>query len=367
MEASDSLGLEEVNGPAWAELDSHVAKQRSLKKEIESLQESKATYGDVMGDVDDQLEKWEAIKDDFENGETVFAPLTKKRKRMNGEEGQSRKKRNRQEDQDDGFTASDSDESVDGGKTEGNYNAEEDEDRAPLTEEQITAKIFDLRTMKKEARRQRVDLENKIKETKKQVAAAKDQEQKIEANISKVCIEGRNAYSKGAIQLDFAAGMKELDQEIAAEDDEEAFNPDVDIRDYDEVARSLPVFCVSSRGYQKLQGRLTKDPPVPGFTTLEQTEIPQLQAHCKSLTVAGRTANCKRFMTNLSQLLNSMIFWVSSDGTNVHLTANQKENAARFLQKSLEDLEIVSNPQVYDSTFLASTFHFSMFLLSVSN
>jgi hypothetical protein len=106
---------------------------------------------------------------------------------------------------------------------------------------------------------------------------------------------------------------------------------------------------------------------VPGFTTLEQTEIPQLQAHCKSLTVAGRTANCKRFMTNLSQLLNSMIFWVSSDGTNVHLTANQKENAARFLQKSLEDLEIVSNPQVYDSTFLASTFHFSMFLLSVSN
>ena len=46
--------------------------------------------------------------------------------------------------------------------------------------------------------------------------------------------------------------MKELDQELAAEEDEENFDPAKDIRDYDEVARSLPVFCVSSRGYQKL-------------------------------------------------------------------------------------------------------------------
>ena len=80
-------------------------------------------------------------------------------------------------------------------------------------------------------------------------------ETRIEADIAAKCIAGRNQYSKGAIQQDFAAGIKELDQEIAAEDDEENFNPDVDVRDYDEVAQSLKCFCVSSRAYQKLSGQ----------------------------------------------------------------------------------------------------------------
>jgi len=140
--------------------------------------------------------------------------------------------------------------------------------------------------------------------------------------------------------------MKELDQELAAEEDEENFDPDMDIRDYDEVARSLPVFCVSSRGYQKLQGRLKKEPHVPGFQTVEETEIPQLQAHCKELTVAGRTATCKRFMTNLSQLLNSLTLWASNDGgSGTNLTLEQRAKEDRFLKRSLANLESVSGLQ----------------------
>ena len=141
------------------------------------------------------------------------------------------------------------------------------------------------------------------------------------------------------------AGMKELDQQLAAEEDEDNFNPDVDIRDYAEVAKSLPVFCVSSRGYQKLQGRLKKDPPVPGFQTLAETEIPQLQDHCERLTIAGRTATCKRFMTNLSQLINSMTLWGSNDGSGTSLTADQRVIEEKFLRKSLANLESVSKPQ----------------------
>lgn len=52
--------------------------------------------------------------------------------------------------------------------------------------------------------------------------------------MSSVCIESRNNYAKGAIQTDFAAGIKELDQENAQEEDEANFNPDEDIRDYEE-------------------------------------------------------------------------------------------------------------------------------------
>jgi hypothetical protein len=95
----------------------------------------------------------------------------------------------------------------------------------------------------------------------------------VQASMSAICIAERNKYSKGAIQNDFAAGIKELDQETRAEDDEENFDPNVEERDYDEVARSLPVFCVSSRAYQKMCGRLKKDENVPGFMTPQETEV----------------------------------------------------------------------------------------------
>lgn len=106
--------------------------------------------------------------------------------------------------------------------------------------------------------------------------------------MSALCISGRNQYSKGAIQQDFAAGIKEIDQGIAAEEDKDNFNPEEDVRDHDEVAKSLPVFCVSSR---KLQGRLRKEPPVPGFTSIEETEIPALQAHISQITMACPEGN----------------------------------------------------------------------------
>ena len=91
--------------------------------------------------------------------------------------------------------------------------------------------------------------------------------------MSALCIASRNRYSKGAIQQDFAASIKEMDQENAAKEDKENFNPEEVLRDYNEVAHSLPVFCVSSRGYQKLSSRLQRDPNVPRFQSLAETKV----------------------------------------------------------------------------------------------
>lgn len=126
------------------------------------------------------------------------------------------------------------------------------------------------------------------------------------------------------------------------------------------VARSLKVFCVSSRAYQKLdvcvlskivwsilhrdtnllmQGRLTRDSNVPGFLTKEATEIPALQAHCKKLTEAGRASNCRRFLTDLSQLLNSLGLWSIDDGTGLKISSKQLEAETHLLKKRLATLE----------------------------
>lgn len=342
MEAQESLGLDDQMAESWQKMDDFSQKQKSLQSAIKELKETKELLGATLSDADDQIEIWEELKDSVEDGKTVFAPKSKpsSQKRKGKSSNKPRKKQRRDATSDDDFIDDDSD---DGTPEPGSDSELESDERGePLSEDEVIAKISELRSTKKEARRQRLELTEKMRDMEQEKDEARAAGEKIEADMAALCISGRNRYSKGAIQNDFSQGIRELDQEIAAEDDEENFNPDSDARDYEEVARSLPVFCVSSRGYQKLQGRLRKDPKVPGFATIEETEIPQLQAHCKQLTEAGRTANCKRFINNLSQLLNSLSLWASNDGTGANMTPDQRRREERYLQKGLKELESVS-------------------------
>ncbi|USW48463.1 hypothetical protein Slin15195_G017820 [Septoria linicola] len=158
-------------------------------------------------------------------------------------------------------------------------------------------------------------LKDRLRELDKLLDALEDEEFDIEAESSAICIAGRNEYSRGAIQQDFSQGIRELDMENAEEENPDDFDPDEEKRDYDEVARSLPVFRVSSRAYQRLCGRMKKDTEVAGFTDIAQTEVPQLQVHCKKLTVKGH------------------------DGTGIKLTSQQLDAEKSFLVRKLKELE----------------------------
>ena len=339
-EAQDSLDLEDELGSAWAEVDRLGKQIKTLNKQLEEVKESKTVYTEIMNDADDELEVWDGLKDDLEDGKAVFAPRKKRSRKRTAVVDRKPRKRSRRD------VSSDSEAYDNAGSDDDQVEESEasssQSEQQELSEDQVSAKISEIRSNKKNARQQKVELDAKIADLKRDIKVAQESEKEVEAGIAARCITGRNAYSKGAIQSDFAAGIKELDQEVAAEEDEENFNPEIESRDYEEVARSLPVFCVSSRGYQKIRGRLRKEPAVPGFKSAEETEMPQLQAHCKELTKAGRSAACTRFINNLSQLLNSLALWASSDGTGEHLTAEQREREAKLLSGQLKRLEDVS-------------------------
>lgn len=331
MEAQESLGLDEEMGDFWLEKENFGQKAKDLTNQLDELKESRIVYSETYNDADEQIDVWETLKSSIEDGKTCFAPQARgSNKKRKSKVNQKERKKQRRSRDDDSFDEDPEDSEVSDEDVEDS--SENEESREPLTEEQVNAKLLELRETKKEARTQKGELTDKMAVLKREILEVKTSEKKIEAEMSALCISGRNEYSKGAIQhvreillhttlelhfliadananllsQDFAAGIKELDQELAADEDGENFDPECELRDYDEVARSLPVFCVSSRGYQKLQGRLRKDPNVPGFEKVEETEIPQLQAHCKQLTGKGRVANCQRFINNLSQLLNSL-------------------------------------------------------------
>lgn len=76
-EAQDSLGLDDEMAPSWAEIDELSKKQKSMKEQLEETKDSKAVYGKVMNDVDEQIEFWAALKEKLDEGEQVFPPKPK--------------------------------------------------------------------------------------------------------------------------------------------------------------------------------------------------------------------------------------------------------------------------------------------------
>jgi hypothetical protein len=105
----------------------------------------------------------------------------------------------------------------------------------------------------------------------------------------------------------------------------------------------LPVFCVSSRAFQSLSGRLKKDKiNSSGFQSLDDTEIPQLQAHARKLTESSRLADSRRFLNDLMQLVNSMKMWATNDGSQSELNDLDKQLEEMRLRDLLRQVEQVA-------------------------
>lgn len=338
-EAIDTLELEDqvqALDEQQAKLEQDI---KAHKSKMEDLKESQQVYQQAARDAGDAIEIWEELKDRYDDGKKVYAPAFKTTKRKkNGPTEKSRKKRHvDDEDSDADFIVIDDDDNSDHSRTD-----DEDEvqaPREPLTEEEINAKLKELKEAKKNARRAGLEIKPHIEELRLHIREAQTKIKAIKAEISRICISGRNEYSREAIQNDYAAGIKELDQENAAEEDEDNFNPDEEHRDYEQVARGLPVFCVSSRAYQKMCGRLEKDDAVPGFDTPEDTEVPQLQAHCKRLTEAGRVQTCRNFLLSVCQLLTAITLWASSEGAGLEMTDDDKRKQVSHISRRLNELE----------------------------
>ncbi|KAI8234419.1 Nuclear GTPase SLIP-GC [Colletotrichum sp. SAR 10_96] len=339
-EAAESLDIEADVADSWAKIDDLRDQLRILKKQLMDGKDEKADLLDRLEQLDSQWEKWDDLSQRHADGKTVYAPTTHSRKRKRGATSSRSRKTRMSADSDDESYSDDSASDKENQPDDDDDDGDSDGERQPLTEQAIQERLSGLKAQRKAVRQLRKEVDHKLSDLRQAMKPLQAEEGRLLAGVKAVCIQGRNEYSKGAIQCDFAMGIKELDQEAAIEENEETFNPDEDIRDYDEVARNLPVFCVSSRAYQKMRGRLQKDDfNDEGFRNADETEVPQLQQHAKKLTEAGRAATCRRFLNDLSQLLNSMRMWAANDGSLSHMSDQDKRNEEGHIRRQLASLD----------------------------
>jgi GTPase SAR1 family protein len=338
-EAIDSLGL----GNKMTELEEQVnALNAALSSALNGLQQAddKAVeYSEKYQEACDLYEIWFDLKEKHSQGDTVYAPrpkLSKKRKRAQKSGHKPKKRANMDDDDRDGFIVDDDDSEISSASED-----ENDEVRItePLTGNQIKVKVEELKAAKADLRKQRIEFNATKKKAKEEIRDLKAQKKDLEDRQKAICIAARNEWSRSRIQDDYAMGIKELDQECAEEEDEDNFNPDADVRDYEQVAQSLPVFCVSSRAYQTLSGHFQQDGKIRGFQEVDQTELPQLKEHCMRMTVNNRIASSRMFLENLTRMLLSMSLWSSNDGSGVKLSNEEKEQERKILGRRLLELE----------------------------
>jgi GTPase SAR1 family protein len=335
MEAVEALGLQEQVADLRKQELRHMEPMKTIQDEIIDLQQSREMFQTALKDTSEELEKWLELQEKLETGETVYAPARQENKRKIVTSQQQTSKRARLDEHEmilDGVLTGDG---------QGPTNDSDDDELAvvePLQESDIKVKLKQIRETRKDINQQIDQIQPRIDELRSRIADLSNIVGPIRSEIRRICISGRNEYSKSAIRHDFAAGIKELDQEIALEADEHNFDPDEDARDYNEIARGLPVFCVSSRAYQHQRGHFQQDDAVPGFTTIEQTEMPQLQLHCQNLTRESRIQIGRNFLLSLCQHLRSLELWASDGVSSSELTEQDRFEQNACMERAFAEM-----------------------------
>lgn len=192
-----------------------------------------------------------------------------------------------------------------------------------------TPKMSELRT-------QRNDIVQDLRKLDQQIKQVMNFREAFEVERATKLILGRNQYSKDAIRRDFLQGLNELNQDLAAEDEKD-LDPSCFTKDYQDVTKSLPVFCVSARAYQKLAGCWEDEESVPGFAKSEHTEISELRAHCVKLTENRRLSHGHTFLNELTRFLNSLTFQIISDDSQA--TAEAKKTGLHCVRSRMDDFD----------------------------
>ncbi|KAK9788621.1 hypothetical protein SCARD494_09638 [Seiridium cardinale] len=321
-DAVDSLGLQKEHDQLISIMDSFKKRRPEMEAELGHLEILCKEQEERFNILEKTLKTWDNLSAKNAAGKRVFAPASTsgKRKPTAPKTNVANKRRKPQR----RLLLPESDvEEEEADEPSGNT--------SHLTTEQISDKVLQLKQEKKKTREKHCELEAKLNNIQDHLDSLEYEYENSQQHFLALCIKKRNEYSREAIQNQFAHGIQIFDQEIAMKEAGDNFNPDVHARDYKSIARSLEVFCVSSRAYKALEGtpKEKEDMSRAGFFDREQTEIPQLIAYAKKLTYDIRIANYRKFMNTCLQIFESLVIWLGAKNTEMALPQDKAEILAR--------------------------------------
>ncbi|KAF7882330.1 uncharacterized protein EAF02_005693 [Botrytis sinoallii] len=186
----------------------------------------------------------------------------------------------------------------------------------------------------------------------------------IRNDIKAACTQARSRYTQEHLRMDFENGLRELKQDMSDDSIDERQLGNVDEAESKDLVyqrtysnfntrsdrlklmqgchtggltEQLQIFCVSSKGYQRLCGRFKRDPMPNGFTTIKDTNIPKLQEYAAASTLTVRAKIADSFLTEFNLLKVSINSWAENDSPN-SLSVSQTRKLNVMREEKLETL-----------------------------
>ncbi|KAK1595312.1 uncharacterized protein LY79DRAFT_511153 [Colletotrichum navitas] len=339
-EAAPSLGIE---GFIAEEQERKTKMETQIKEKQQALtvlEPRKSSIQEKLKNVNRDVDTWNTLRKQVSKGQKSFAPISspqkRKRSQLETDKDDAAAKKIKKEILSSDTDDDTSDESDLGESDDDGYSGDQPQ---PLTLEETRKKLDELKAVKKGMKEEKRVLTKGVSQLKVEIKDLKEQRSAIKTNMHRVCIQGRNSYSRGAIKQDFAFGLKEFDEELLAEQQQDSTQQvQGETPDYEQIGRDLPVFCISSRGYQQLRKRMKKDHRVVGFTSLDDTEIPGLRNHTLQLAASIQAIHFQHHLSDIRRLLGALDLFVAGDVANLKLSDKEKQKETENLEKSLSEL-----------------------------
>ncbi|KLU81761.1 hypothetical protein MAPG_00842 [Magnaporthiopsis poae ATCC 64411] len=316
-EAEDAFGLQEDLAEMWDRKEEIAEEIEITKDKIKKSSVDRDAATTALHNITKDITTWQGLGIKLAKGHTVYAPDSRPGRKRKSTSGETREQQN---------------------------------DPRPLTESNVMQMLDSLEQRSSEVSDSKMTHAMESASLNEELQTLHEEDKTLDIEMKTVCIKGRNQYSRRRIQRHFAQGIKELDQE-ALHEIEEPSHLHVCARDYDAVAKSLPVFCVSARAYQHLCGFLKKDKfQASAFANEADTEIPSLQEHGRTLSQTSRISQCHHFLSGLVQVINSLRIWTSPRMTGQGLITREEEALDELLDKAMDDLSQASSHTIKTCT-----------------
>lgn len=162
--------------------------------------------------------------------------------------------------------------------------------------------------------------------------------QKIKNDLRAACIKERNSYTQRRLCLDFEAGLKNIQRDLRQAGDTKSSEG---IQESN-IQAKLRVFCVSSKAFQKMNGRFKWDQSIEGFPDQQSTEIPQLQDFAYSLSTSRSGNVYDKVLEDLNLLKESAHRFVKGFVPGPDVKAFIGKDPTKQAELFLDDLRQVS-------------------------
>ncbi|KAK1992109.1 hypothetical protein LX36DRAFT_694424 [Colletotrichum falcatum] len=337
-EAAPSLGIDEFIA---GEQDRKIQTETQIREKeqaLAALAPQRSSIQEKLQSVSRDVDTWNGLRKQLSKGQKAFAPILspQKRKRSQAEtdkEAAAVKKVKKE------AVSSDTDDDTSDESDPGESDDDGCDQPEPLTLGEAQKKLYELKAVKKAKKEEKRILSKHMSQLNAEIKDLKEQRSAIKIGMYRECIQGRNTYSRYAIKEDFAFGLKEFDEELLAEQQQDSTQQvQEETPDYEQIGRDLPVFCVSSRGFQQLRKRTKKDHRVVGFTSLEDTEVPGLRNHTLQLAASIQAIHFRHHLSEICRLLGALDLFVAGDVANLKLSDKEKQKETENLEKLLSKL-----------------------------